>query len=57
LEVMSADWMNLRPKKDSLLMFVFEITDYSTTFVLQRTDWPAKTYRLTLYPYIWEQQT
>jgi len=56
LEVMSAEWMNLRTKKDSLLMFVFEITDYSTTFVLQCIDCPTKAFSLTQYFYIWEQQ-
>jgi hypothetical protein len=39
----------LRPKEDSLLMFFFEVTDCSTTFVLQCIDWPAKVCRLTLY--------
>jgi hypothetical protein len=57
LEVMLVEWMNLRPKEDSLLMFVFEITDYSTTFVLQCIDWPAKACRMTQYPYVWEQHT
>jgi len=38
LEVMVADWINLRPKEDSLLMIVFEITDYSTSFVLLCAD-------------------
>jgi len=57
LEVKLAEWMKLRAKEDSLLMSVFEITDYSTTFVLQCIDWPMKACRLSQYPYIWEQQT
>ena len=50
LEVMMAEWINLRPKENSLLMFVFEITDYSTTFAFQYRDWPGKACRLTKYP-------